>query len=61
MSHESSHEVAEHGATFTAEQIAVLHASDREGARNFVSLMVAIFLMGVVLYLCVAYVCSQGP
>jgi len=52
-----------HGAEargFTAAEASALHEEDRVAAGHIVKLMVAIFLVGIVLYSVVALICARG-
>lgn len=44
---------------FTDAELAGFLADDKKAATNFVSLMLGIFLAGVILYSIVAYICAQ--
>ena len=53
-----------HGTTagsspFSDAEIAAFREDDKKAATNFVGLMLGIFILGVVLYLIVAYICAQ--
>jgi hypothetical protein len=67
MSHEeTSHEHAGHDgggaavAHFSNAELATMHDEDRKAAANIVLLMGLVFLAGVIGYIIVAYICSQG-
>lgn len=57
-SHE--HHAAPAAAPFTKTEVTAMHEEDRKAAANIVLLMVAIFVSGVLGYMVVDYVCSQG-
>ncbi len=56
---------AEHTGTatlsnpFTEAEIAAFREDDKKAARNFVGLMLGIFIGGVVLYLIVDFICAS--
>ncbi len=45
---------------FSPAEVSALHEDDRVAAGHIVKLMVAIFLVGIVIYSIVALVCSRG-
>jgi hypothetical protein len=58
-----SHGAASHATEargFTAAEASALHEEDRVAAGHIVKLMVAIFLVGIVLYSIVALICARG-
>jgi hypothetical protein len=54
----ASHATEPHG--FTAAEAIALHEEDRVAAGHIVKLMVAIFLVGIVIYSIVALICARG-
>jgi hypothetical protein len=59
--HEHGHEHhAPAAPSFTKTEVAAMHDEDRKAAGNIVMLMASIFVAGVIGYLFVNYVVSQG-
>lgn len=58
--HAESHAPPPAAELFTPAELAALHADDRATGRHIVSLMIGIFLTGIVIYSIVDYVVGQG-
>lgn len=48
------------GAPFTPAEITAMHEDDKAAGGHIVKLMCAIFMVGIVIYSVVAFVCSRG-
>lgn len=55
----ADHGTATVSSPFTEAEIAAFREDDKRAARNFVGLMLAIFIGGVILYLIVDFICAS--